>query len=198
MASRTVTRLAGTTAAVLVTAALTAVPLAGIASAAPAVDDQNCADFASRQEAQQHYDADPSDPDGLDDDNDREACEKYDYGSTGGGQDQPSTPGDPDDSDSGNQGGDDQVADRAADDQGGGTAQGSGTSGTGSSPGSDAQVGTTPVGSVDAGDGSALASGPDGQTDSPVIFLLGGFGALAASGAAAAVWSTRRSGISRR
>jgi hypothetical protein len=29
-------------------------------------DDQNCADFASQAEAQQHLRADPSDPDGLD------------------------------------------------------------------------------------------------------------------------------------
>src|SRR6266508_5543570 len=29
-------------------------------------DDQNCSDFASQAEAQQHLRADPSDPDGLD------------------------------------------------------------------------------------------------------------------------------------
>jgi hypothetical protein len=48
--------------------------------AAPAAlaqaDDQNCSDFASQAEAQAHLRADPSDPDGLDgNDNDGIACE---------------------------------------------------------------------------------------------------------------------------
>jgi hypothetical protein len=39
-------------------------------------DDQNCPDFASQAEAQAHLRADPSDPDGLDgNDNDGIACE---------------------------------------------------------------------------------------------------------------------------
>ncbi|MET0188626.1 MAG: hypothetical protein ABW212_06480 [Pseudonocardia sediminis] len=187
MASRTVARLTGTTATVLVTAAMAAIPLAGIANAAPSVDDQNCKDFSNQQEAQQHYNADPSDPDGLDDDNDREACENYDYASNGGGQGQvPATPNESGSDDQGS--GDDRndqdpaVPDTTDDD----------------SSGSTGQVGTTPVGSVDAGDGSAVAAGPVGQSDDPVIFILGGFGALAATGAAAAVWNTRRSGTSRR
>jgi hypothetical protein len=44
-----------------------------------AQDDQNCDDFASQADAQAHYDADTSDPDGLDADNDGQACEAYDY-----------------------------------------------------------------------------------------------------------------------
>ncbi|RZT84386.1 excalibur calcium-binding domain-containing protein [Pseudonocardia sediminis] len=193
MASRTVARLTGTTATVLVTAAMAAIPLAGIANAAPSADDQNCKDFSNQQEAQQHYNADPSDPDGLDDDNDREACENYDYASNGGGQGQvPAAPNESgsDDQDSGGQ---DSGEDRS---DPGSTAPD--TTDDGSSSGSTGQVGTTPVGSVDAGDGSAVAAGPAGQSDDPVIFILGGFGALAATGAAAAVWNTRRSGTSRR
>lgn len=38
-------------------------------------DDQDCADFATRAEAQAHFDVDPSDPDRLDSDNDGIACE---------------------------------------------------------------------------------------------------------------------------
>ena len=48
--------------------ALYAVPVA-------AQDDQNCDDFGSQAEAQLHFRADPSDPDGLDGDNDGIACE---------------------------------------------------------------------------------------------------------------------------
>ena len=39
------------------------------------VDDQNCDDFDTQPEAQAHYDADTSDPDGLDRDGDEIACE---------------------------------------------------------------------------------------------------------------------------
>jgi hypothetical protein len=42
---------------------------------AKAVDDQNCSDFPSQAAAQQHLREDPSDPDGLDRDNDGIACE---------------------------------------------------------------------------------------------------------------------------
>jgi Excalibur calcium-binding domain len=48
--------------------------------AAPAAlaqaDDQNCSDFASQAAAQAHLRADPSDPDGLDGNNDGIACER--------------------------------------------------------------------------------------------------------------------------
>lgn len=42
--------------------------------------DRDCADFSSRQEAQDALDADPSDPDRLDADDDGLACESFDYG----------------------------------------------------------------------------------------------------------------------
>lgn len=47
---------------------------------AHAVNDQNCEDFSSQQAAQQHLRDDPSDPDGLDgNDDDGRACETYQY-----------------------------------------------------------------------------------------------------------------------
>jgi hypothetical protein len=42
--------------------------------------DRDCADFSSRQEAQDALDADPSDPERLDADDDGLACESFDYG----------------------------------------------------------------------------------------------------------------------
>ncbi|MFK5634946.1 MULTISPECIES: excalibur calcium-binding domain-containing protein [unclassified Ornithinimicrobium] len=47
--------------------------LAGPSSAA----DLDCADFASQAAAQAHYMANPTDPDGLDADDDGVACENY-------------------------------------------------------------------------------------------------------------------------
>ena len=47
--------------------------------------DLDCANFATQEEAQAVYDADPSDPNGLDDDNDGIACETLPTG--GGGTD---------------------------------------------------------------------------------------------------------------
>jgi LPXTG-motif cell wall-anchored protein len=55
----------------LILGALFVAAPAGLAQA----DDQNCSDFASQAEAQDHLRADPSDPDGLDGDNDGIACE---------------------------------------------------------------------------------------------------------------------------
>lgn len=43
----------------------------------PAVDDQDCKDFATQADAQAHLDADKSDPDGLDADGDGVACEEF-------------------------------------------------------------------------------------------------------------------------
>jgi hypothetical protein len=40
-----------------------------------AAQDLNCSDFDTQQEAQDELEADPSDPNNLDDDNDGEACE---------------------------------------------------------------------------------------------------------------------------
>jgi hypothetical protein len=42
---------------------------------ASAADDQNCSDFTTQQDAQAHFDQDKSDPDNLDIDNDKQACE---------------------------------------------------------------------------------------------------------------------------
>jgi hypothetical protein len=46
-------------------------------------DQYDCASFGSQESAQATYDADPSDPSNLDADDDGEACEDYDYGTTG-------------------------------------------------------------------------------------------------------------------
>lgn len=43
--------------------------------------DLDCEDFATQEEAQAVYDRNPSDPNGLDADNDGEACEDFDYSS---------------------------------------------------------------------------------------------------------------------
>jgi hypothetical protein len=45
--------------------------------------DQDCDDFASQAAAQAHLEADPSDPDGLDADDDGVACETFDYDADG-------------------------------------------------------------------------------------------------------------------
>lgn len=63
-------RITTAAAGVLFGAALS-VTVAGTASAA----DLNCSDFATQQEAQAEYDRDPSDPNGLDRDDDGIACE---------------------------------------------------------------------------------------------------------------------------
>jgi Excalibur calcium-binding domain len=59
--------------------------LGGVVMSAPAAlgqaGDQDCGDFSSQAAAQAHLQADPSDPDGLDADNDGVACESFDYGS---------------------------------------------------------------------------------------------------------------------
>lgn len=47
--------------------------------AAVAQKDLNCADFGSQAEAQQNLRANPSDPNGLDAENDGVACETFDY-----------------------------------------------------------------------------------------------------------------------
>ncbi len=46
-----------------------------VAAPAFAQDDLNCSDFATQEEAQAEFDADTSDPNGLDGDNDGLACE---------------------------------------------------------------------------------------------------------------------------
>ena len=44
--------------------------------------DLDCDDFATQAEAQAEYESDTSDPNGLDADNDDEACETFDYGTS--------------------------------------------------------------------------------------------------------------------
>lgn len=59
--------------------------------ASPGADDLDCADFATQAEAQAEFDADPSDPNGLDADADGIACEEPADGDdedTGASQDQ--------------------------------------------------------------------------------------------------------------
>lgn len=72
-------------------AAALGVPLAGVAFADA---DKDCADFASQAEAQAEFDADPSDPNGLDRDNDQKACETYGYAATAASSSTDSTGGD--------------------------------------------------------------------------------------------------------
>lgn len=68
----------------IVAAAMFAVGM--LTAPAQAQDDLDCDDFATQQEAQAEYDADPSDPNGLDADNDGIACEPFeDDAGEGGG-----------------------------------------------------------------------------------------------------------------
>lgn len=62
--------------------------------AAQAQADLDCADFATQQEAQATYDADPSDPNGLDADSDGIACEENDDDGGGNGGEEVTRPGD--------------------------------------------------------------------------------------------------------
>lgn len=73
-----------TTAMATVLAAGMSFPLAGVAFAQPS-DPYDCADFATQAEAQAEYDRDPSDPSGLDDDDDDIACEVLPAGSAENG-----------------------------------------------------------------------------------------------------------------
>ena len=150
MTSRTLARLAGSTVAVLLGTAL-ALPLAGVASAAPALD-KDCKDFASQAAAQAYFRANGN-RDRLDLDGDGIACENHEYASGGSGAPQ----------------------------------RGDGGSTVPASNGG--QVGVAPSGSVDAGDGSAAGPAPESEAAG---FVLAGFGAVAAAGAAAAVRGGRR------
>ncbi len=116
----------------------------------PPQDDLNCDDFATQQEAQAEFDADRSDPNGLDRDNDGIACED-----PSGGDGMMPTTSPP-------------------------NAPGPDTNG---GPG---QVPQRPSGPVEAGDGSS--SGPDS-----LGYLLGGLAFTAAGGAAFAAGRTGRS-----
>ncbi len=64
-------------------------------AAAQESGDLDCADFATQQEAQAEYDADPSDPNGLDADSDGIACEtNAGDGGSSNGDDDITRPGD--------------------------------------------------------------------------------------------------------
>lgn len=58
-----------------------------VAAPAEAQEDLDCSDFATQGEAQAVYDADPTDPHGLDADDDGIACESLPSGSGGDGED---------------------------------------------------------------------------------------------------------------
>ena len=65
-----------TAAAVAGLALLGPLPFASAQLATPLVGDKNCSDFTYQEEAQAVYDQDPTDPNGLDgNDNDGKACE---------------------------------------------------------------------------------------------------------------------------
>ncbi len=70
---------------VVVSLLLLAIPMAAPVLAQSG--DLDCADFGSQAQAQNELESDPSDPNGLDGDNDGVACETYDYdgGGSGGG-----------------------------------------------------------------------------------------------------------------
>jgi LPXTG-motif cell wall-anchored protein len=76
-------------------AALCALAMLAFAPAAFAQEDLDCGDFATQEEAQAVYDQDPSDPHGLDADDDGIACETLPSGG-GGDEDGPEPPAEDD------------------------------------------------------------------------------------------------------
>lgn len=64
-----------TTLAAAATSVVAAALFVGISGTALAAEDLDCNDFATQEQAQAVLDADPSDPNGLDGDNDGVACE---------------------------------------------------------------------------------------------------------------------------
>ncbi len=133
-------------------------PMSGTALA----QDLDCSNFATQAEAQAAFDADTSDPNGLDADNDSLACEDLPGGdgtSVGGGTAAPSpepapSPEDDAGADAGAEDGDDQVTEQ-------------------------------PSGGVEAGDGSG--SGPE-----DLGFVVGGLALTSAAGAAYAARRSAR------
>ena len=73
------------------TAAVTAMLFVGLSGTALA-QDLDCGDFATQQEAQAELERDPSDPNGLDGNNDGVACESLPSGSGSGPTDLPTAP----------------------------------------------------------------------------------------------------------
>lgn len=133
-------------------AAIIATPLAfAVPAAAQGI---NCSDFSTQEEAQVRFDADTSDPEGLDADNDRIACETLPSGGSTNGD--PATKG-------------------GSGTEGGGTTNG-GESNGGETNGNAAEG--TPSGGVDAGFGGTAGGDVDGAAS------LVGFGALLTLGGA--------------
>ena len=161
-----------TTAAAAVLAAAVTFPLAGTALAQ---DNLNCDDFATQEEAQAEFDSDPSDPNGLDADNDGIACE--DLSSSGSGTDTGTGTGTGTGASGGTGSDDDRVSKKPSADDDRVSKKPSG--------GDDDQVSKKPSGGVDTGDGST--SGTDG-----VAYLLGGLALTAAGGTAFAARRTAR------
>jgi hypothetical protein len=89
----------------------------------------NCADFPSQAAAQREYERDRSDPNNLDADNDGQACEDFDYSSSGTG---------------GRGAADHQYRDSGAGSRGAGT-RGAGTRGAGTRGAADHQYGNDDV-----------------------------------------------------
>jgi hypothetical protein len=89
----------------------------------------NCADFPSQAAAQREYERDRSDPNNLDADNDGQACEDFDYSSSGTG---------------GRAAADHQYRDSGAGSRGAGT-RGAGTRGAGTRGAADHQYGNDDV-----------------------------------------------------
>jgi micrococcal nuclease len=58
-------------------------PAPGAPQEASPGEGRDCADFPSQPAAQAELDRDPTDPNGLDDDGDGQACETFDYGTDG-------------------------------------------------------------------------------------------------------------------
>lgn len=112
---------------------------AAAGTAAVAQDDLNCDDFEFQEDAQQVYDQDTSDPNGLDgDDQDGLACESLP--SRGSDDDTSADDGDVDDDSDADADGDDGDADDSGDDEvtmptGGVAAGGGGTAPTTTNPG---------------------------------------------------------------
>lgn len=89
----------------------------GFASLATVAGAQNlnCDDFDTQEEAQANLNANPSDPNGLDRDNDGQACDTFNYGGGGGSSDGGSDEGATDDGEADDTASDD---DGSADDGG--------------------------------------------------------------------------------
>ena len=99
-----------------------------VSSSADAQDTLTCEDFSSLAEAQAALDADPTDPNELDEDDDGIACENFSFINTDDDTDDPDEPVDDTDGDTGS--GTDDTDDDTDDDPDGGTEEDTGTTDT--------------------------------------------------------------------